>query len=64
MGGNGKVEYRARPAPTGCRKWVADERGTGGRQPTPLQWAVDCPGMDGDARSVGTLQASLRGQLP
>ena len=23
-----------------------------------------CPGMDGDARPVGTLQASLRGQLP
>ena len=39
MGGNGKVEGRACPAPTGCHKWVADERGKGGRQPAPLQWA-------------------------
>ena len=36
MGGNGKVEGRACPAPTGCHKWVADERGKGGRQPSPL----------------------------
>ena len=39
MGGNGKVEGRACPAPTGCPKWVADERGKGGRQPSPLPWA-------------------------
>ena len=39
MGGNGKVEGRACPAPTGCHKWVADERGKGGRQPSPLPWA-------------------------
>ena len=38
MGGNGKVEGRACPAPTGYHKWVADERGKGGRQPAPLQW--------------------------
>ena len=36
MGGNGTVEGRACPAPTGCRKWVADERGKGGRQPSPF----------------------------
>ena len=36
MGGNGKVEGRACPAPTGCHKWVVDKRGKGGRQPTPL----------------------------
>ena len=36
MGGNGKAAGRACPAPTGCRKWVADERGKGGRQPSPL----------------------------
>ena len=36
MGGNGKVEGRACPAPTGCHKWVADERGKGGRQPSPF----------------------------
>ena len=36
MGGNGKAAGRACPAPTGCRKWVADERGKGGRQPTPF----------------------------
>ena len=56
MGGNGKA--------AGCRKWVADERGKGGRQPTPFAVGGGCPGMDGDARPVGTLQASLRGQLP
>ena len=32
-GGNGEVEGRACPAPTDCRKRVADERGEGGRQP-------------------------------
>ena len=31
MGGNGKA--------AGCRKWVADERGKGGRQPAALQLA-------------------------
>ena len=36
MGGNGKVAGRACPAPTDCHKWVADERGKGGRQPAPL----------------------------
>ena len=39
MGGNGKAAGRACPAPTGCHKWVADERGKGGRQPAPSQWA-------------------------
>ena len=34
-GGNGKVEGRACPAPTDCRKWLVDERGKGGRQPSP-----------------------------
>ena len=42
MGGNGKVEGRACPAPTGCRKWVADERGKGGRQPSPFAVGGDC----------------------
>ena len=64
MGGNGKAAGRACPAPTGCHKWVADERGKGGRQPSPFAVGGGCPGMDGDARPVGTLQASLRGQLP
>ena len=45
MGGNGKAAGRACPAPTGCHKWVADERGKGGRQPAPLQWAGGCPLM-------------------
>ena len=36
MGGNGKAAGRACPAPTGCHKWVADERGKGGRQPAPF----------------------------
>ena len=36
MGGNGKAAGRACPAPTGCHKWVADERGKGGRQPSPF----------------------------
>ena len=39
MGGNGKAAGRACPAPTDCHKWVADERGKGGRQPAPSQWA-------------------------
>ena len=34
-GGNGKVEGRACPAPTDCRKRFVDERGKGGRQPSP-----------------------------
>ena len=38
-GGNGKVEGRACPAPTGWREKVVDERGKGGRQPAPSQWA-------------------------
>ena len=58
MGGNGKAAGRACPAPTGCRKWVVDERGKGGRQPAPFAVGGGCPGMDGDARPVGTLQAS------
>ena len=64
MGGNGKAAGRACPAPTGCRKWVAGERGKGGRQPSPLAVGGGCPGTGGDVRPVGTLQASLRGQLP
>ena len=36
MGGNGKVEGRACPAPTGWREWVAHERGKGGRQAGPF----------------------------
>ena len=39
MGGNGKVEGRACPAPTDCCEWVANERGKGGRQPAPSQLA-------------------------
>ena len=42
MGGNGKVEGRACPAPTGRRKWVSDERGKGGRQPTPFAVGGGC----------------------
>ena len=42
MGGNGKAAGRACPAPTGCRKWVADERGKGGRQPTPFAVGGGC----------------------
>ena len=57
MGGNGKVEGRACPAPTDCHKWVADERGKGGRQPAPLAVGGGCPGMDGDARPVGIPQS-------
>ena len=34
-GGNGKVEGRACPAPTDCRKRLVDERGKGGRQLSP-----------------------------
>ncbi len=56
MGGNGKA--------AGCRKWVADERGKGGRQPTPFAVGGGCPGMDGDARPVGTLQASQARPAP
>ena len=57
MGGNGKVEGRACPAPTGCHKWVADERGKGGRQPSPFAVGGGCQGMDGDARPVGIPQS-------
>ena len=42
MGGNSKVEGRACPAPTGCHKWVADERGKGGRQPSPFAVGGGC----------------------
>ena len=64
MGGNGKVEGRACPAPTDCHKWVADERGKGGRLPSPFAVGGGCPGMDGDARPVGTLQASQARPAP
>ena len=52
MGGNGKVEGRACPAPTGWHKWVVDERGKGGRQPTPFAVGGGCPEINGDARPV------------
>ena len=58
MGGNGKVAGRACPAPTDCHKWVADERGKGGRQPAPLQWAGGGPLTGGDAKPVKAPQAS------
>ena len=38
-GGNGEAAGRACPAPTDCRKRVADERGEGGRQPGPFSRA-------------------------
>ena len=57
MGGNGKVKGRACPAPTGCLKWVADERGKGGRQPSPFAVGGGCPGINGDARPVGIPQS-------
>ena len=52
------------PGPYGVVWRGADERGKGGRQPSPFAVGGGCQGMDGDARPVGTLQASLRGQLP
>ena len=64
MGGNGKVEGRACPAPTGCLKWVADERGKGGQQPSPFAVGGGCPGTGGDVRPVGTLQASQARPAP
>ena len=65
MGGNGKVEGRACPAPTGCHKWVADERGKGGRQPAP-PFAVGggYPKTGGNTQPVGTLQASQARPAP
>ena len=57
MGGNGKAAGRACPAPTDCCEWVANERGEGGRQPAPLQWAGGCPFTGGDARPVGIPQS-------
>ena len=51
MGGNGKVEGRACPAPTDCPKWVADERGKGGRQPSPFAVGEGCPLTGGIAKS-------------
>ena len=39
QGGNGEVAGRACPAPTDCRKRVANERGEGGRQPGPFSRA-------------------------
>ena len=38
-GGNSEAAGRACPAPTDCRKRVADERGEGGRQPGPFSRA-------------------------
>ena len=42
-GGNGMVEGRACPAPTDCRKRLVDERGKGGRQPSPDGAAEQSP---------------------
>ena len=64
MGGNGKVEGRACPAPTGCHKWVADERGKGGRQPSPFAVGGGYPKMGSNAQPVGTLQASQARPAP
>ena len=50
-GGNGEVEGRACPAPTGWRGRVADERGEGGRQPAPFAVGGGCPLMSGIAKS-------------
>ena len=41
-GQHSKVAGRACPAPTGCHKWVADERGKGGRQPSPVAVGGGC----------------------
>ena len=58
MGGNGKVEGRACPAPTDCCEWVANERGKGGRQPAPFAVDGGCPGMGVHAKPVGIPQAA------
>ena len=49
-----------RGAANGLRTRGAREGGS----PPPLQWAGCCPGMDGDARPVGTLQASQARPAP
>ena len=41
-GGVKTPPYGAIDTPTGCRKWVADERGKGGRQPTPFAVGGGC----------------------
>ena len=56
MGGNGKVEGRACPAPTGCCENLRTRGAREGGSPPPLQWG-GCPGMDGDARPVGIPQS-------
>ena len=57
MGGNGKVEGRACPAPTDCCENLRTRGAREGGSPPPLQWAGGCPGMDGDARPVGIPQS-------
>ena len=57
MGGNGKVEGRACPAPTGCQNGLRTRGAREGGSP-PLCSGRGLPGMDGDVRPVGTLQAS------
>ena len=73
-GGHSKVAGRACPAPTDCRESLCTRGAREGGSP-PLQVGGSYPGMGGDARPVGTLQASqarpaplmgrlLRGQSP
>ena len=57
-GGNGKVEGRACPAPTDCRKRVADEEGRGRAAARPLFACGGCPGMSGHAHPVGIPQSA------
>ena len=45
------------PGPYGVVWRGEDERGKGGRQPSPFAVGGGCPGMDGDARPVGIPQS-------
>ena len=64
MGGNGKVEGRAGPAPTDCCENLRTRGAREGGSPPLLQWAGGYPKMGSNAQPVGTLQASQARPAP
>ena len=46
------------PGPYGVVWRGEDERGKGGRQPAPSQWAGGCPETGGNVRLVGIPQSA------
>ena len=64
MGGNGKVEGRACPAPTDCCENLRTRGAREGGSPPPLAVGGGYPKTGGNTQPVGTLQASQARPAP